>query len=141
MEYLLSDQSTGISKLLVKYKLLNYRSLQNFFVYWLLRMRNIIFNVVSEFGDVKETTTKGDNTCIGADKPLSQFIKKVCEKLAAIPYKLIGRPEQVSGFLLHLNFPCNLSISHLLSLDTLPYLISGKEGDFYLFAYHTGTSA
>ena len=116
MEYFLSDQSTGISKLLVKYKLLKYCSLSHVFAYWLLRMRNNIFNVVLEFGDVKETTTEGDNTSSVADKGFLLRSPKLRVGLAVTLCKLKRRSEHVSGFLLLLHFSCCFPINYLLLL-------------------------
>ena len=157
-DWVLSDQRTAISKPLV-----NFRSLSHFLTCWLLRIRSNIFNVVLEFGDVKETTTEGDNKYSAADNTAS--------------YK---SPDQLSDELVTLSLLPKSRWRHLTSLElikvvdgvcvyfsyldtfravfqsTSKYLIlpnffsekeqttgatQGAQSCSLLFAYHTGTGA
>ena len=79
-------------------------------------MRNNIFNVVLEFGDVKETTTEGDNTSTVTDKASRKFN----QNFSRLRYKVRGRTKCV-GFLLQLHFSCCLQINCLnINLYSLP---------------------
>ena len=87
-------------------------------------MRNNIFNVVLGFGDVKETTTEGDNTSIVTDKAriklLLKFFRLCC--------KVRGRTECVGGFLLQLHLSCCLQIN-CLNIN-MYYLPAGTGSNF-----------
>ena len=108
-DWVLSDQRTAISKPLV-----NYRSLLHFFTCWLLRIRSNIFNIVLEFGDVKETTTEGDNKSSAADNTAS--------------YK---SPDQLSDELVTLSLLPKSRWRHLTSLE----LIKVVDGVCVYFSY------
>ena len=108
-DWVLSDQRTAISKPLV-----NYRSLLHFFTCWLLRIRSNIFNIVLEFGDVKETTTERDNKSSAADNTTS--------------YK---SPDQLSDELVTLSLLPKSRWRHLTSLE----LIKVVDGVCVYFSY------
>ena len=87
-------------------------------------MRNNIFNVVLEFGDVKETTTEGDNTSIVTDKAQHIKVAEIIRQFIAICRVLsrAERTEYVSDFLLLLRFSCCLPINCLLLLNVYIYI-------------------
>ena len=85
-------------------------------------MRNNIFNVVLEFGDVKETTTEGDNTSIVTDKAPQIKVAEIIREFIAFRREPRERTEYVSDFLLLLRFSCCLPIKCLLLLNIYIYV-------------------
>ena len=123
-------------------------------------MRNNIFDVVLEFGDVKEITTEGNHTSSASDnradyKNLDQISdgRAPPSFLSNSRWRLTNSSTQIKvvdgvcGCLLPLHFSCCFPINYLL-LNILPYFFSdwgtnnrSHHSCSLLFAHHTGTGA